>query len=137
MPSQLDKAKTKLVIAEPFYATIILNLKPHLVTNANPMFGGQEVKTLATNGTDLVVNTDYFDALPLSRAITALKHEALHVALMHPFRRGARTPTRWNQAGDYVINDKLSKEGGDLGEGWLISPGFTERLVSCTTIDSP
>lgn len=126
MPSNLDKAKTKLVIAEPFYATIVLNLKPHLVTNASPMFNGQEVKTLATNGTDLVVNTDYFEALPLSRAITALKHEALHVALMHPFRRGARTPTRWNQAGDYVINDKLSKEGGDLGEGWLISPGFTD-----------
>ena len=125
MPSQLDKAKTKLVIAEPFYATIILSLKPHLVTNANPMFGGQEVKTLATNGTDLVVNTDFFDALPLSRAITALKHEALHVALMHPFRRGTRTPQRWNQSGDYVINDKLKNEGGDLGEGWLLSSAFS------------
>ena len=125
MPSNLDKAKTKLVIAEPFYATIVLNLKPHLVTNASPTFNGQEVKTLATDGTNLVVNTDYFESLPLSRAITALKHEALHVALMHPFRRGARTPTRWNQAGDYVINDKLSKEGGDLGDNWLLSPGFT------------
>lgn len=125
MPSNLDKAKTKLVIAEPFYATIVLNLKPHLVTNASPTFNGQEVKTLATDGTNLVVNTDFFESLPLSRAITALKHEALHVALMHPFRRGARTPTRWNQAGDYVINDKLSKEGGDLGDNWLLSPGFT------------
>ena len=124
MPSNLDKAKTTLVIAEPFYATIVLNLKAHSVNNANPMFNGQEVKTLATDGTNLVVNTDYFEALPLSRAITALKHEALHVALMHPFRRGARTPTRWNHAGDYVINDKLSKEGGDLGDGWLLSPGF-------------
>lgn len=125
MPSILDKAKTKLVIAEPFYATIVLNLKTHLVNNANPMFNGQEVKTLATDGTNLVVNSDYFEALPLSRAITALKHEALHVALMHPFRRGSRTPTRWNQAGDYVINDKLQKEGGDIGDGWLISPAFS------------
>ena len=72
MPSQLDKAKTKLVIAEPFYATIILNLKPHLVTNANPMFGGQEVKTLATNGTDLVVIGAPGDAAAGREAVLAL-----------------------------------------------------------------
>lgn len=125
MPTILEKAKTKLVIADPFFATIVLNLKTHLVNNANPMFAGQEIKTLATDGTNLVVNTDFFEALPLSRAVTALKHEALHVALMHPFRRGHRTPKRWNHAGDYVINDKLQKEGGDLGEGWLVSPAFS------------
>ena len=141
MPSILDKAKTKLVIAEPFYATIVLNLKCHEVNNANNKFNGQEVKTLATDGTNLVVNTDYFEALPLSRAVTALKHEALHVALMHPFRRGARQHKRWNQAGDYVINGKLEDEGGDLGDDWLLSPGFkgmsSEQVYSQLPDDPP
>lgn len=123
-PSKLDKAKTRLVINEPFYATIVLSMHTVLVTNAAPMFHGQEVKTLATDGTHLVVNMDFFESLPLSRGVTALKHEALHVALMHPFRRGARQAMRWNRAADYVINHKLKQEGGDLGEGWLLDPAF-------------
>ncbi len=123
-PSKLDKAKTRLVISEPFYATIVLSMHTVLVTNAAPMFNGQEVKTLATDGTHLIVNTDFFESLPLSRGVTALKHEALHVALMHPFRRGARQAMRWNRAADYVINHKLKQEGGDLGEGWLLDPAF-------------
>lgn len=125
MATILERAKTKLVITEPFYATIVLSMKTQLVNNANPEFRGQKVDTLATDGTHLVVNTDYLEALPLSRAVAALKHEALHVALLHPFRRGSRDQVRFNKAADYVINDKIKQESGDIGDNWLYNPAFS------------
>lgn len=93
--SNLDKAKTKLVIAEPFYATM-LNLKAHSVNNANPTCstGKEGQGHFATDGANLVVNTDYFEALPLSRLPSAALPGTRHCcsALMHPFPSRHRHP---------------------------------------------
>ena len=40
-PSKLDKAKTRLVINEPFYATIVRSMHTVLVTNADPTLKAQ------------------------------------------------------------------------------------------------
>ena len=101
MRDVLSKAKAQIVLREPFYATILMGLKT-VVTD--------DVPTLATDGARLLVNEAFFKGLKLTQQITVLKHEALHVALLHPWRRQTRHPMGWNVACDYVVNAKLVEE---------------------------
>ncbi len=121
LPSVLQKARTKLVVAEPFYATVLLGLT---TVESETLPDGKDLWLAATDGTHLYVNPKNFNALPLDQAVGVLKHEVLHVVLMHPFRRGTRTARRWNHAADYVINDIIEKESGALPDGVLRSPAF-------------
>lgn len=120
-PSILQKARTKLIVAEPFYATVILGLS---LVETETLASGRKLWLAATDGTHLFVNPTNFNALPLDQAVGTLKHEALHVVLMHPFRRGTRTGKRWNDACDYVNNDIIDQEKGALPPGVLRSPAF-------------
>lgn len=115
MRDVLSKAKAQLVLREPFYATILMGLKA-VVTD--------EVSTLATDGTRLLVNEAFFKGLKLSQQITVLKHEALHVALLHPWRRQTRHPMGWNVACDYVVNAKLVEEKSEELPDWLYDPRY-------------
>ncbi len=109
--STFDKAKTRLVMVDPFFATIIMGLTPVF---GEKLPNGKDLWLAATDGTSLFINPTAYEALPLPEAVGVLKHEAMHVALMHPFRRGTRTAKRWNNAADYVINPLIVGEGGAL-----------------------
>ena len=131
MATILAKAKSRLVINHPLYATIIMQMKLVL---SETLPGGKELWLAATNGTKLYINPVKFEALPLDQAIGVLVHEAEHVLRLHPWRRGSRKPRKWNHAGDYIINESIENHGFTLPDGVLRSSAFsgysTERVYN-------
>jgi predicted metal-dependent peptidase len=108
----MGKAKAALILEQPFFATIICNC---------PMIEDNSLPTMATNGEFFKYNSVFICELPFDQLKGVLAHEAMHCVHQHMFRRGERDPRRWNQAGDYVINDLLTQEGFALPDGALIN----------------
>lgn len=121
MATILERAKAQLVLNEPFYATIMLNMK--LVECAKTP-DGQDLWLAATNGTELFVNPTNFEQLTVAKAKGVLKHEIMHVAQLHPWRGEGKEHERWNHATDYTINPLILDEGGELPEGCLDGSNF-------------
>lgn len=121
MATVLERAKAQLVLNEPFYATIMLNMK--LVECAKTP-DGQDLWLAATNGTELFVNPANFEQLTVAKAKGVLKHEIMHVAQLHPWRGEGKEHERWNHATDYTINPLILDEGGELPEGCLDGSNF-------------
>lgn len=113
--SVLDRAKTKLVLEEPFFATILLNLELVETKKLN----GKDLWLVATDGTTLWYNKDNFEQLTVGQAKGALKHEVMHVAQLHPWRGEGKEHQRWNHATDYAINPMIIDDGGELPVGAL------------------
>src|SRR5690606_33728554 len=82
---------------------------------------GSDLWMAATDGTHLHINPVNFEGLSVAQAVGVLKHEVMHVAQLHPFRRGDREGVRWNHATDDVINPAIIDEGGELPAG--VRPG--------------
>ena len=98
---RLAKAKTNLVLGHPFVGSIALNL-PYVID--------QNIPTAATNGKCIKFNPDFVDTLNDEELTFLVAHECFHPMLEHNFRRGERNHRKWNQAGDYVINQLLTDE---------------------------
>jgi predicted metal-dependent peptidase len=118
--SVLTRAKAQLVLQEPFYATILLNLKVVETDKTN----GRPLWMVATDGANLYVNPANFETLSVAEAKGALKHEVMHIAGMHLWRGGGKEADRWNQACDYSINPIILDEGGALPSGVLDGTPF-------------
>lgn len=114
--SVLTRAKAQLVLQEPFYATILLNLT--IVEGAKTP-DGRDLWLAATNGTELFINPVNFEKLTLAQAKGVLKHEVMHIAQLHPWRGEGKEHVRWNHAADYTINPVIIDEGGELPAGAL------------------
>ena len=114
--SVLTRAKAQLVLQEPFYATILLNLT--IVEGAKTP-DGRDLWLAATNGTELFINPVNFEKLTLAQAKGVLKHEVMHIAQLHPWRGEGKEHARWNHAADYTINPVIIDEGGELPAGAL------------------
>jgi len=111
---RIIKARTALVLEHPFVGTIALNM---------PFEFNDEIPTAATNGKHVVYNPRFVEDLTDEEVKFLVAHECFHPMLEHPFRRGERDPRKWNQAGDYVINQLLTDEGiGKMIEGGLLNP---------------
>ena len=111
---RIIKARTALVLEHPFIGSIALNL-PFLFDDAIP--------TAATNGKRIKYNPRFVEALTDEEIKFLVAHECFHPMLEHNFRRGGRSPRRWNQAGDYVINQLLNDDKiGKMIDGGLINP---------------
>jgi len=115
-PTIYDRAKVKLVLEEPFFATILLNL--NLVETKN-LPDGRDLWLAATNGTDLFINSDNFNQLSVAKGKGTLKHEVMHIAMLHPWRGSGKELQRWNSATDFSINPIIIDEGGELPDGVL------------------
>lgn len=125
----LQKARTKLTISDPFYSTILFGMK---TVECEVLPNGKPLPLAATDGTTLYVNPTNFSKLSLEEAKGVLKHEVMHPALMHNWRRGTRTQQNWNIACDAVINNIIKDEGGALPEGGVDMPmakGLTAEQV--------
>jgi predicted metal-dependent peptidase len=112
--SVLARAKTQLVLHEPFYATILLNLE---VVECESVPGLGPLWLAATDGEHLYINPKNFEQLSVAKAKGVLKHEVMHVAQLHPFRGQGKEGVRWNHATDDVINPVIIDEGGELPDG--------------------
>ncbi|MDR2690033.1 MAG: VWA-like domain-containing protein [Azoarcus sp.] len=115
----LDKAKKALSAAQVrlsrddvFFSTLAFYLDPGFVDTP-------WCATACTDGIRILVNATFFAALKANEQVALLKHEVMHVAFEHTFRRGERHPRRWNIACDYVINLMIKEEGGSLPPGGL------------------
>jgi predicted metal-dependent peptidase len=101
----LDKAKVSLVTQHPFFASILM--KRQLI----------EDETIPTAAVDqrnqIYINPTWFNTLSVEEVVFVLAHEIGHVIGQHATRRGARTPKKWNIAGDAWINDML--KAADIG----------------------
>jgi predicted metal-dependent peptidase len=111
---RIIKARTALVLEHPFIGSIALNL---------PFLFDDNIPTAATNGKRIKYNPRFVEALTDEEIKFLVAHECFHPMLEHNFRRGGRSPRRWNQAGDYVINQLLTDDKiGKMIEGGLINP---------------
>lgn len=121
--SVLTRAKAQLVLQEPFYATILLNLKEVL---CETLPDGRPLWLAATNGTELFINPMNVEKLSIGKVKGLLKHEVMHVAQLHNYRGVGKEAKRWNHATDDVINPIIIAEGGELPDGGRPGvPGMT------------
>ena len=111
---KLTRARTRLVLDQPFFGTLSLRLK---------LLPGLSA-TMATDGTRIVYNPSFVDQLKPAELEGTLAHEVLHCALGHHCRRGNREPRLWNEAADLAINPILINNGFTLPAGALIEPAF-------------
>lgn len=117
--SKLAKARAGLIIDQPFFASILLSM-PIEIDNSVP--------TMATDGESIKYNEQWTEKLSLPETVFVLAHETLHCVFDHMGRRGHRSPNRWNQAADYIINDLLVKEKiGSMPHGGLLNPNLVTQ----------
>lgn len=98
----MAKARTALVLEHPFVGNIALNM---------PFNIDYTTKTAITNGKEIRYNPYFMSDMSDEERKFVVAHECFHPMLEHTYRRGERNPKRWNQAGDYVINQLLTDEG--------------------------
>lgn len=112
---KMTKARAGLILDHPFFGSLALR---------QPLTEDPGIETLATNGTQIIYNPDFVDGLSLDETKGVIAHEVMHVACAHHARRGNRNHSKWNMAGDYVINPILTDAGFTLPDGALNDPAF-------------
>lgn len=113
--NQLVKARTALILDEPFFGALALRLK--LIEDAS-------IATLCTDGKVLRFNPTFVSTRDHETTKIDVCHEVMHCADGHPWRIGARDLKLANKAADYVVNDQLMKIFGRLPDGYLYDAQF-------------
>jgi predicted metal-dependent peptidase len=108
------KAKTRLILDHPFFASLLLNMR--LVEDAS-------IPTMATDGDNIYFNPAWASKHSLQELVFVFAHEVMHCVFDHMLRIGEKNHNKWNIACDYVINDLLIKERlGTMPHGGLHNP---------------
>lgn len=95
MNPKLVKARTQLVLSHPFFGCLLLNCK---------FIETEKVPTAATNGKDLLYNSEFINTLTNEEIMGLLVHEVCHKMFFHTQRLNERHPQLWNIATDFAIN---------------------------------
>lgn len=104
--NNMQKARAKMMLKHPFFATLVLS---------TPWVERTDIPTAATDGKYMYYNPAFMDSLENSEQIQfVLAHESAHVMFEHVFRRGNRNPTLWNIAADFAINWILVESGFEM-----------------------
>lgn len=114
-------AYSKLGIREPFIAAVMSKIKREVTS---------DVPTAATNGSWVKFNPDFVFKCTDSQLFGLTLHEALHVVLMHMWRREGRDPRLWNYSNDAIINAYIRKRGYELPDGGVFVDWVTESMSS-------
>jgi predicted metal-dependent peptidase len=112
----ITQARSHMLLDSPWFGHLSMRLK----IDSNP-----NIPTLQTDGTHLVYNAEYFEALPGKQRVGVLAHEVVHCALLHPYRRGQRDPKLWNRACDFAVNVILKDAGFELPSDVLYDPQYS------------
>jgi predicted metal-dependent peptidase len=80
--------------------------------------------TLAVDGKTMYYHPQWVLDNDLDVVMAGVAHEVGHCVFDHIGRRNGREPTRWNHAGDYVINHTLKDCGFTIPPTWLYSASF-------------
>ena len=117
---RMIRAKTWIILNEPFFATLLLRLKMEQDPTCN---------TAWVDGKNMGWNPDFIAAQDDEQLRGLLVHEIMHVVNKHHIRRGLRNPKKWNRAGDHVINISLLDLGFKLPDNGL----WDEQYANMTT----
>ena len=116
MNQTMTKARTKLLLNQPFFGSIALGLK---------LIESTDLPTMATDGKSIQYNPEFVEQIGLDQTIGVIAHEVMHVVMKHHLRRGGRDPDKWNAACDYAINDAI-KHTFKLPEDGLIDEKYKD-----------
>ncbi len=125
--SNISKDRMRLIIKNPFFATILLKHK--LVEKKGH-------GTVSIDGVSITYDPDFYNDLPQREREAVLCHEALHVSNLHHLRKNGRDHKMWNVACDYAINQFVVDEKGNsiLPENCLLDDKYAgmcaERIYS-------
>lgn len=100
-------ARTSMVLDEPFFGALALSLPPKEDTTC---------ETAWTDGRNIGYNPTFIESLTHAEIVGLFKHETLHCAMGHPWRRDGREHRRFNVACDLAINPDC----GTLPKGSLV-----------------
>lgn len=119
---KISKAKTQVVINHPFWAVILLRRTLRL---------DYSVPTASINRhSQITINPRWAKDFSVGQLQFLLCHEVGHEVFDHINRRGARSPGKWNKAGDAVINDLLQTCGvGEFIAGGVDMPGSKDKTT--------
>jgi predicted metal-dependent peptidase len=120
------KARTVLLVGQPFFGCLALHMDLVEVTDA------ALVGTMAVDGTNMYYHPPFVLSLSEQELVGVVAHEVMHCAYKHFSRRSHRNPVIWNWAGDYVINADLLKAKFTLPKEKLHDPkydGFSTEEV--------
>jgi len=107
---KMTALRSALLYEEPFWGALALKLR--LVEDTT-------CPTAWTDGRSLGYNPEFVLRQTHSQLLALLAHEISHCAQGHPWRRGHRDNSQWNEACDRVINPTLRDAGYELPEGAL------------------
>lgn len=113
--TQLTRARTGLVLDAPFFGMLALRLQ---------LVEEPKIPTAAVDGKHIFYNPEFIAKQSYEETKTLIGHEVMHCVFEHIGRRGDREPRRWNQAGDFVINDVLVDSGFTPIKGWLHNKAY-------------
>tara|TARA_R110000822_G_scaffold117730_4_gene250167 strand:+ start:363 stop:1490 length:1128 start_codon:yes stop_codon:yes gene_type:complete len=129
---KIAKAKTQLMLRQPFFGSIAMSL---------PFIEDTEIDTMATDGKKILFNPSFVDKHSLDEIKGVVAHEVMHVALQHPLRIGERQHRLWNMATDYAINQIVIDSGLSLPDCGLLDSKFkglaAETIYSRLLEDPP
>ena len=120
MLEKLKKAKIDLALTHPFFGVLLVKL---------PLKKDSSQPTFYTDGKIIGYNPDFAQSKSVAELKTILCHEVLHVACLHPWRRGAREPRKFNIACDYAINSILEKNKFLMPDEALLDPQFSGKCA--------
>jgi predicted metal-dependent peptidase len=118
--SKITAARTSMILDEPFFGSLALSLtfKEDLTCD-----------TAWTDGRHLGYNPKFIESLTHAEIVGLCKHEVLHCAMGHPWRRDGREHKTFNVACDLAINPDC----GTLPKGSLV-PDASQRGKSAEWI---
>jgi len=120
--SKFDKLMVDFLLDEPFFASIIMNLKK-IKTYDIPTAG----VTVRANSFVLYWNPDFVSKLPKLKFFGLMKHECYHLIYQHVVARKQDPHTLWNIATDLAINSLI--DASYLPDGGLV-PGKPLKAVN-------
>lgn len=123
LEERLSLIASKMTFQEPFIAAVYAKLERKVVKKG----------TAGTNGVIVEFATEFCDTLTDDELMGLSLHEAMHVVLMHSWRRGNRRPDVFNIACDAFINDTLIKMGYSLPSGGVNSEAHNKSIPWTTT----
>lgn len=122
--SDVSKICKQLMMNEPFYGFILLNLNKEF-SKSLPTAG------VGLNGINqmLYINPEYWDSLSTNHKLGLLKHELLHICFFHLTMRNIFSDKKlFNIAADLEINQYIKPE-------WLPEGGITMASFPTLTLD--
>lgn len=109
---------SKMTMREPFIAAVFTKLRRVFMPQG----------TAATDGTMVQFGVLWCSRLNDAELMFLCLHEAMHVVLMHSWRRGPRDPGKFNIAADALINLMLLRKGYTMPQGGVLEAWVTEQM---------